>query len=124
MKQYFIDLADKVLDWAYDNGYVDQLASLATNTAGLRSAILTAASMSAAYGLTKGSWSESSISLGVVVASWALNSFVAYARNKHTKELQAVVGVPTEKQDGFIGKETLQIAKDTAAIQTPVNEKA
>jgi len=100
-------LADSVIDWAYNNGYVSQLATLATNTTAIRSLILTASSAAAAHGLIKGSPSESIISIAVVVSVSALNSFVTYARNKHDKEVQVAAGMPTSQQDSFVGKETV-----------------
>ena len=105
-------LADRLISWAIDNGHVDTLGKLATNTAGLRSFVLTAASMSAAYGLSKGAWSETTVSLAVVVVSWALSSFAGYVRNQHAKELQGIVGA---KKDGYVGRKTIKAAKEAVS---------
>lgn len=98
---------DSLISWFYDNGYVDQLALLASNTSGLRSLILSLASLTAGYGITTGSPTETTIAALVMLLAFILNAFVVYARNKFAKELQAAVGA---KQDNFIGRETIQKA--------------
>lgn len=107
MKKFF----DSIIAWAYRSGNVDKLAALATNTTSLRNLVMTLSSMLVANGFLKGSLSETAIAGAVVVLGFLVDSFVTYARNKYSKQVQDIVGTT---EDGLIGKHTVAAIKELA----------